>query len=176
MSKYESTIDLDRCISKISRRDHTAVEELYREFSGAVYKYALVILRDTGLAEDAMQNTFLRIMASAGTYKLGTNPRAWIFKITRNVCMDIHNSKIPSADDVEPEILSDDHSINDVSEAIAVREAVSRLTDREREVLSLYLFGGLKQTEIAKIMGLSYVRVRSIYECAIKKLRKEFCE
>lgn len=176
MRNYECTIDLDRCISKISRRDPAAVEELYREFSGFVYKYALVILGDTGLAEDAMQNTFIRIMSSAGTYKLGTNPRAWIFRITRNVCMDIHNQKIPTSDVIEPETLSEEHLINDMSEAIAVREAVSKLTDREREVLSLYLFGGLKQTEIAKIIGLSYVRVRSIYECAIKKLRKEFCE
>ena len=90
--------------------------------------------------------------------------------------MDIHNSEVPTADESAVETLSDNHSISDLSESVAVRMAVAKLNDCEREVLSLYLFGGLKQTEIAKIMKLPYVRVRSLYECAIKKLRKEFCE
>lgn len=169
-------IDLDRCLGKISRRDRFALEELYRAYSKPIYKYALALLRDTALAEDAMQTAFLRIMSKAGTYKQGTNARAWIFTVTRNVCMDIHNERLPVTDDSVLAALADEHSMNDLAEAIAVRDAVGRLTDREREVLSLYLFGGLKQTEIAKILGLSYVKVRSHYECAIKKLRKEFCK
>lgn len=170
------SIDLDRCLSKIAQRDRYALEELYRAFAKPIYRYALMILQDTGLAEDAMHNTFLKIMAGAGTYRLGTNPRAWIFRITRNVCTDIHNSKLPLAEDPAVLTLADEHSIDDLAESIAVRDAVARLTVTEREILSLYLVGGLKQTEIAKIMKLPYVRVRSHYEVAIKKLRKELSD
>lgn len=176
MKDRTTDIDLDRCLSKISNCDRFALEELYRAYSKPIYRYALAMLRDAGLAEDAMQSTFLRIMSSACTYKLGTNARAWIFTITRNVCFDIQNSRLNTTDDSVLASLSDEHSIDDLAEAVAVREAVGRLTDREREVISLYLFAGLKQTEIAGVMKLPYVKVRSSYECAIKKLRKEFCK
>lgn len=175
MDNYNE-IDLDRCLGKISRKDKFALEELYRAYSKPIYKYALAILRDSSLAEDAMQNVFLKIMAKSGTYKQGTNAKAWIFTVTRNVCMDIRREALPVVDDSALLNLSDEYSIGDLTEAMAVRDAVGRLSDREREVLSLYLFGGLRQNEIAKIMGLPYVKVRSHYECAIKKLRKEFCK
>ena len=51
--------------------------------------------------------------------------------------------------------------------------AVAKLSETEREIISLYLFGGLKQTDIARIMGMPYIKVRSLYGYALKKLRKE---
>lgn len=177
MRDKQTSIDLDRCISKISRNDQFALEELYREYKNQIYRFALMTLGDSGLAEDAMQSTFLKIMSAAGTYKLGTNANAWIFSIARNTCIDIIKKKLPvSPDETETERLTDSFTMDDAVESIAVKEAVAKLSETEREIISLYLFGGLKQTEIAKIMGLPYVKVRSHYECAIKKLRKEFCK
>ena len=82
-------IDLDLCISKIARQDRFALEELYREYARPVYRFSLMTLQDPSLAEDAMQDTFLRIMAYSGTYKMGSNARAWIFAIAKNACTDV---------------------------------------------------------------------------------------
>lgn len=174
MRDKQTSIDLDRCISKISRNDQFALEELYREYKNPIYRFSLMTLGDSGLAEDAMQSTFLKIMSSAGTYKLGTNANAWIFSIARNTCIDIIKKKLPvSADETEMERLNDSFTMDDAVESIAVKEAVAKLSETEREIISLYLFGGLKQTDIARIMGMPYIKVRSLYGYALKKLRKE---
>lgn len=176
MRERTNGIDLDRCISKISRNDKFALEELYREYKNQIYRFALMTLGDSALAEDAMQSTFLKIMSAAGTYKLGTNANAWIFSIARNTCIDIIKKKLPVTDDSDMERMTDGFTMDDVTESIAVKEAVARLSETEREIISLYLFGGLKQTEIARILGMPYIKVRSLYGYALKKLRKELGE
>ncbi len=173
MEKKTDVMDLDRCISKIAHDDPFALEELYREFCDPIYRFALMNVRDHSIAEDITQTTFLRIMAGAATYKLGTNARAWIFSIARNACMDHHKRKIPVAEDFDPVYAADESSIEDLTDSIAVKEVVAKLSSLEKEILSLYIFGGLKQTEIAKILGISYIKVRSKYGYALKKLRKE---
>ena len=86
-NKYKQK-NIDMCIRLIARHDYTALEEFYKEFSNPIYRFSLMLLHDSHLAEDAMQNTFVKIMANAKSYSPGTNPRAWIFAIARNVCMD----------------------------------------------------------------------------------------
>ena len=63
--------------------------------------------------------------------------------------------------------------IDDLVDLISVRDAVQKLTTTERDILSLYIFAGLKQIEISKIMNIPYVKVRSHYKYAIQKLRKD---
>lgn len=173
---YNEELDLDVCLGKISRQDEYALEELYRAFAKPIYRFSLMTVGDPMLAEDAMQDTFLRIMAYSGTYKMGTNARAWIFRIARNACMDVLNKRMTTTDDETMERIPSEHQIDDLTENIVLREAVSKLTDREREVLSLHIYSGLRQTEIASVMGIPYIKVRSHYKYAIQKLRKELCE
>lgn len=173
---HTNDIDLDLCLSKISRRDEFALEELYRAFAKPIYRFSLMTLQDPSLAEDAMQETFIRIMSYSGTYKLGTNARAWIFKIARNTCMDICSRTLPVTDDEILLNVSDEHQIDDVTEKVVLKEAIARLTPVEREILSLYIYSGLKQTEIASVMRIPYIKVRSHYKYAIQKLRKELGE
>lgn len=171
MDKNE--IDLDLCLSKISRGDEFALDELYREMADPVYRFSLMTLRDPTLAEDAMQETFLRIMSYSATYKLGTNARAWMFRIARNACMDVASKKLPVTDDEVLNAVPDDHLIYDTTEKIALHDAIGKLTSVEREILSLSIYSGLKQTEIADVMKMPYIKVRSHYKYAIQKLRKE---
>ena len=92
-NKYKQK-NIDMCIRLIARHDYTALEEFYKEFSNPIYRFSLMLLHDSHLAEDAMQNTFVKIMANAKSYSPGTNPRAWIFAIARNVCMDLYNKLV----------------------------------------------------------------------------------
>ncbi len=173
---HNKEVDLDLCISKISRCDEFALEELYRAYARPIYRFALMTLQDPSLAEDAMQETFVRIMSYSGTYRLGTNARAWIFSIARNSCMDVAGKKLPVAEDEVISRVPDEYQIDDVTENIVLREAIGRLTPTEREILSLHIYSGLKQTEIASVMKIPYIKVRSHYKYAIQKLRKELGE
>lgn len=165
--------DFNTCIQRISVKDTAALESLYREMKDPVYRYALTLLHDHGLAEDAMQITFLKIMANADTYRSGITGKAWILAITRNTCHDLRKKKTPTIESEYLESISDDYSIDDLTDSIAVRDAFKKLTPVEREIMSLHIFSGLRQTEIAVVMKMPYVKVRSRYGYAVKKLRKE---
>lgn len=133
-NKYKQK-NIDMCIRLIARHDYTALEEFYKEFSNPIYRFSLMLLHDSLLAEDAMQNTFVKIMANAKSYSPGTNPRAWIFAIARNVCMDLYNKKVPIVEDTVLHSFSDEYAIDTLIDSITVREAIQKLTEIEKEML-----------------------------------------
>ena len=77
----------EKLLQRIGAGDDTALEQLYEEASGAVYAYAYSILHDRDDAEDAVQDTFLKIRSAAHLYRPQGKPMAWILTITRNICM-----------------------------------------------------------------------------------------
>ena len=82
--------------SKIAAGDQKAFRRLYRENCSLVYTIALRVLRDTSLAEDAGQETFVKIWRSARQFDaaLGT-PQSWISVIARNVSLDLVRRRRP---------------------------------------------------------------------------------
>ena len=81
---------------KIVAGDQNAFRHLYRENCMLVYTIALRVLRDTSLAEDAVQETFVKIWRSARQFDaaLGT-PQSWISVIARNVALDLVRRRRP---------------------------------------------------------------------------------
>jgi len=65
-----------------------ALEALYERTKAAVYGLALSILRNPQDAEDVMQDTYIRIIRSAGRYRSQGKPMAFILTITRNLALD----------------------------------------------------------------------------------------
>lgn len=90
--------------------------------------------------------------------------------------MDLYNKKVPIVEDTVLHSFSDEYAIDTLIDSITVREAIQKLTEIEKEILSLYIFAGLKQIEIAKVLQFPYVKVRSHYKYAIQKLRKELSD
>lgn len=170
---------LDLCICEIAKGNREALRQLYDEMKNPIYLFALSLVKDYQLAEDVQEETFLAVMQSARNYKGGTNPKAWIFSIARNCCMDSikANSKCICVDDETLASFSKKEDERKKTEnTVIVMEALSSLSEDERMIVSLYMFSGLKQTEIAKVLGMSYLSVRSKYGYAIKKLKRYFKE
>jgi len=176
MKKRPMEFDYNTCLQRISVKDKDALEQLYLELKDPVYRYALTLLQDHALAEDAMQITFMKIMANADTYRPGVTGKAWVLAITRNTCHDIRQRKTPVAEEAIINSVMDENCIDAITDSIAVKEAFRKLTPIEREIMSLYTFSGLRQTEIAHVMKMPYIKVRSHYGYAVKKLRKELCD
>ena len=168
---------LDLCIRKIATGNREALRQLYDEMKNPIFLFALSLVKNYQLAEDIEQETFLKIMQSARNYRAGTNAKAWIFGIARNCCVDglKANSKYISIDE---EILSavpaENNEIERAENAVVALEALSTLSEDEQTIVSLYLYAGLKQTEIAKALNMPYLAVRSKYGYAIKKLKQHF--
>ncbi|MCL2298817.1 MAG: RNA polymerase sigma factor [Firmicutes bacterium] len=168
--------EIDLCIQRVADGDSAAFKTLYDAFYKPIYLFGLSIVKDHQLAEDVLQDTFLSVLASAGTYRRGTKPRAWMFAIARNASLaalkNSQNKAFLDIDEIEQTAaatpgLYGEHSVDEV-------EALSILTPEEREIVVLYVYAGFRQTEIAHIMQMAYSEVRSRYGYALKKLKRHY--
>ena len=75
---------LDFYLQKTACGDRDAFRLLYEALRTPIYRFALSQLHNCHMAEDVMQDTFCNILRYAGSYRPGTNPRAWVFSIARN--------------------------------------------------------------------------------------------
>src|SRR6266542_4520473 len=90
-------------LAAVARGDQTAFEQLYAATRAKLYGVVLRILRRADLADEVMQETYLRIWRSAGDFnpKLAT-PITWMVAIARNRALDIVRRKSEAALDDEP--------------------------------------------------------------------------
>jgi RNA polymerase sigma-70 factor (ECF subfamily) len=150
------------------RRD--ALSQLYGRYEGRLYGLGCRLLGDTSLAEELVQETFVRLWRKASQFdpergSVGT----FVFTIARRIAVDLWRR--PSSRPFQPEVEEggEGDAGADPVEAIlvnlTVREALDSLSDPHREVLELGYRHGLTQAEIAERLGvpLGTVKTRSYY-------------
>lgn len=165
----------DRLVRRIGEADHDALSALYEQIKTPVYALALAILRDTGEAEDVMQNTFIRVWECAGQYRPGTDARAWILKIAKNLALGtLRRQKragiVPLeavAEATEPD------PITPLLDRLLLDKLLSTLDEAERQIVLLHATAGYTHQEIAAILGRPAATVRWKYSQAIHKLSEQ---
>ena len=73
-------------LRRVALGDREAFHQLYLETGRSVYSFILSILKNPQDAEEVLQETYLKIWTSAGSYKPQGKPLAWMFTIARNLC------------------------------------------------------------------------------------------
>jgi RNA polymerase sigma-70 factor (ECF subfamily) len=164
---------IDGCVSG----DQKAQFQVYKLYYKAMYNTSLRIVTDTMEAEDIMQEAFLSAFEKIGTYSGTVSFGAWLKRIVINMSLDVLNkrkvvfeeigSKIEIRDDSQDEIESKQ---NFESRLEIVKEAIDKLPDGYRVILSLYLIEGYDHDEIGEIMGISSSTSRSQLSRAKQKL------
>jgi len=178
MIKVASKIDsreVDLCISEVAKGNMNSLKQLYEQFKVPVYLLALVILKDRALAEDILQETFIGLRANAHTYSLGTNAKAWILSITRNLsknCLRKRHYETSQSFDEDTEVCDKKYTVEtDMLDGIVTSDALNILDETQREIVVFHVFTGLKHTEISKLLCIPYGTVLWKYSVAMKKLR-----
>ena len=162
------------------------LEELYRRHMKAVYLYLYSLCHNHVLAEDLMQETFLKALCSLELS--GTEILPWLLTVARNLYLDNWRKEKRMAPwDVEKRHGEDENmrtgKIEDTGKGILdtmiqkeqnqrLYLAIQKLKDTEKEAVVLYYFAGLTQAEIGKILKLSYGNTRVILYRAKKNLKK----
>ena len=159
-----------------SERGEEAARALYRTYSGELYGFALNRLGDRGLAEEVVQDVFMRVWRHAGDYDAARGSvRTWLYGIARNAIVDLerHRSRRPPLAAREPdgEGTSQDEPIERALLRWQVQSALERLTPEHREVVRLAHLGGLSVKEIADLTGLPAGTVKSRTYYALQNLR-----
>ena len=155
--------------------DGDAFAEVYGKTRAAVYAMTLSYLKNAADAEDATQETFVRIWQSKADYKPQGTPMAWILTVARNLALMTLRQRARSADISEEEwraIPADAPRVT-AEDRIVLDNALGKLSDDERRVVMLHVSSGLKHREIAKLLEMPLSTVLSKYSRAIKKLQNE---
>ena len=84
---YDSSSYLDTLLKRIGQGDKKALELLYHETKAAIYGFSLSITKNAADSEDILQETYLKIWASANKYAAKGTPMAWILTITKNLSL-----------------------------------------------------------------------------------------
>jgi RNA polymerase sigma-70 factor, ECF subfamily len=167
-------MDYDKLIVETSEGNTASLEKLYRDLSSVVFALALSILKNRSLAEDVLQDTFVRIKISAGSYKPGTNGRAWILKIARNLAISALRSSHheTSGTFIEVSEASGIDFAQDKIDSLILRESLSILSQQERQILLLHAVKDLKHREIAQVLDIPLGTALWKYRQAIRKMEK----
>ncbi len=166
-------IDDDLIIS-IGRDDMEAFETLYLRTERQLYSFVLSISKNHDDTLDIMQDTYMKIRASAHLYKPMGKPMAWIFTIARNLTMTNFNKKSRIADlkEYDMEDTLDLSYVTDPTDKLVLETALSILTEEEAQIILLYVVNGMKHKEIAENLDLKLNTVISKYNRSLKKLRE----
>ena len=165
---------VDRC----KKSDRLAQSELYRLYYKAMYNTCYRMLDDKVEAEDVMQESFLAAFLKINTYRGEMSFGSWLKKIVINKSIDVLRLRKIRFEELnektgyfsEPEEYDLNAAEEDAYRVSKIREAVRRLPEGFRIVLSLALFEGFDHEEIAMILKINKSSSRSQLARAKKKL------
>lgn len=164
--------DLRKTVLRFGNGDPEAVRELYAQYGRAVFTVAFRALGDRGLAEEAVQQTFLQAWRAANRFDPSRDPAPWLYAIARRVAVDLYRRERRHQDtdrsDAEVAVLSP--SFEGTWEAWEVRRALDALSDEESAVLRATHYLGLTQEETAERLGIPVGTVKSRTHRAHRRL------
>jgi RNA polymerase sigma-70 factor, ECF subfamily len=161
-----------------------AISALYDRYSRTVYGVGLKILGDRSLAEELVQEVFLKVWRSSRTFDASRGSfSTWLYRVTRSCAFDLYRKR---AHKVHPVPNGELHiaAVRDLSEgpqqivdeswlSWRVSRALEVLDASHREVIELAYFGGLSQREVSERTGMPLGTVKSRTASAFKRLRHE---
>lgn len=153
----------------LQQGDKEALETLYRELSAPLFTIILRITQDRGLAEDVLQEVFLKLFRMPPDPSLA-KPRAYLFQMAHNLALDSIKRQ-PQWTDLDGCAHLLQSGPEDCISRIDLEQALAALPLAEREIATLHLNGDLKFREIAAVLDLPLGTVLWKYQRALGKLR-----
>jgi RNA polymerase sigma factor (sigma-70 family) len=167
-------VDLLRCVAA---GDRQALTDLYVRYRQPLYHYLLRLAGDPGLAEDLLQETFVAVWRSAGSFAGRSAVQTWLVGVARRQAHNVlRRRSLPLAGEAELAVVeSPERSPEEEALAGAARAellaAIERLSVIHREVLALAFGAGLSTAEIAGVLAIPQGTVKSRLRDAKRALR-----
>ncbi len=148
-------------------------ESIWREFHAQLYTFIRRRVRDDVLADDLLQQTFLRIHTRIETLRDETKLNAWIYQIARNVIADHYRAQSPNAplDDDLPEPAAE---TDDTADRLApsIRNFVNALPEHYRNAFVFTEINGMSQVALAQHLGISVSGAKSRVQRAREQVKQ----
>lgn len=169
----------EELLGRLARGEQKALSELYDRYSRPVYSTGMRLLGDASLAEDLVQDVFLRVWRRAETYEPSRGRfSTWLYGISRNRAFDLHRRQRARPLSDGPEGLERKSAISTPEldpqarvDGWDVAQALSSLPSQYREILVMAYYEGLTQPEISRRTGLPLGTVKTRVTAALRRLR-----
>lgn len=184
-------------ISWAQKGSHEAWTEIYSRYYPVVFRYVKARVFDQAISEDISADVFVKALENIHCYRHRGRPfLAWLYRIARNEVVNYQRelqrakrnglkgrsgkgNRAPQSDPVaDPTMfLGAGSKVDDpasVADWLDLKEALTKLTDSQREVIVLRFFLGLDVREVAAIMGKKSVAIYSLEARALESLLKRF--
>jgi RNA polymerase sigma-70 factor (ECF subfamily) len=160
MSRFQSRLDCD------------AFEQIVAFYIRPALVVARRILSDETLAEDAVQESFLKVIRKREQYIAGSPFSCWFYAIVRNVCLDMQRKRFRRKELLENAAASIERR-KSRTEISGAPELLNLLASHERDVLVLRIVHGLGFRDVAAALGITEEAAKKRAQRALKRLRAE---
>jgi RNA polymerase sigma-70 factor, ECF subfamily len=153
--------------SRSAAERQRAFQQLVTRYQRRLFAVCYRVLGSASDAEDAVQETFIKLARNAGTFRGESLLSTWLYRVARNVCTDRirYEARRPSTpvDDVAAvaDVADPDDHLDARDTALAVRGALAQLDERSRTLLLLIAVDGLTYAEASEVSGLPVGTVKS---------------
>lgn len=172
-------MDQDQLVNEIRARKPEALSYLYENYSGAIYGSILRIVIDEKVAQEVLQDAFMRFWDKIDQYNSSKGRFfTWMVNISRNLSIDRLRSKemkkAGKTGDLEDyvTVANNQNTSSQSTDGIGMRELMANLRDEEKFVLEMVYFKGYTQSEIAEEFSIPLGTVKTRLRMALKSMRK----
>ncbi len=172
----------EHIISLLDEQDKKAISFLYDRYAATLYGIVLRIVRLESLAEDTVQETFVKAWRNRKSYDVSKGTLfTWLLNIARNAAIDKtrsaefrHNSKIRTLDAAVYN--GEGLSVEFNPDYIGLDKIVKKLEEKYRIIVELIFFKGFTQNEVMEHLDIPLGTVKSRLRIALRELKKYFVE
>ena len=178
-SSNDTIHEVESLARKLRQRDRRAFGVIYDRYSGALYGVILRIVQFGEMAEDVLQETFIKIWRNAESYDDSRGTLfTWMLNIARNAALDkLRSSEYrqrktnQSIEDLVGEVDSKQNSSFN-PDVIGLREFVEKLKPDQQQLIDLIYYNGFTQSEAADELGIPLGTVKTRVRSALIRLRE----
>jgi len=169
-------VDDREAVLACQRGEREAFDGLVERYQRDIYRLCYRYLNDPQDANDMAQEVFLKAYRAIDRFRGDSSFSTWLYRIAVNTCLNFRSSRRPEGEQL-PDTLPDAHAgvldaMVEDERARRVREAVSRLPEKQRATLILKIYHELTHEEVAGIVGSSVGTVKANLFHALGNLRK----
>ncbi len=169
----------EELMERLKEGKDSALDQLVRRYEAPLFAFACRMLQEGSAAEDAFQETFLKVYRRRQSFQQGARFRPWLYKICLNLCRDQHRRRQQRREvELCEQTVGADHRpgpqewAERSAQAQRVREALAKLPQKQAEVLILTQYQELSQQEVSELLGIPEGTVKSRKFQAIRQLAK----
>ncbi len=146
-------------MSALSNRE---VADLHRRYGFFLRRRCVLLLRDPALADDAFQETFLKLMRAGAPVRTASEPLRWLYRVADRTCFDLlrktkHTRRSAPIEDMSDQLPA--HPTIDLELRRAAIELLDALDDEDQQIAVLSFVDGMNQQEVADELGYSRMTI-----------------